>query len=86
MPRKITTPNFKEMQAGLAKAESLYNLKAQVEALYKDAIKGEKTPGEEVQELEDLMHKVMDAFGIKYGSTPPETPKPQIPVAGILKR
>lgn len=86
MPRKTTVPNFKEMQAGLAKAESLYNLKLQVEALYKDAIKGEKTPGEEVQELENLMHKVMDAFGIHYGSTAPELARPQIPVGGILKR
>ena len=66
MPRLSASPNFEAMRARLGVAESLYNLSEQAKALYKDALKGQDSPGQEIEVLIEVAMNAFKALGISY--------------------
>lgn len=64
MARTKQTPNFEGMKNRLMAAESLYNLSEQAQALYKDAIKGQDSPGQEIEILRDVALQALLALGV----------------------
>ena len=64
MARTKQAPNFDGMKNRLMVAESLYNLSEQAQALYKDAIKGQDSPGQEIEILRDVALQALMALGI----------------------